>query len=169
MSKNNNNSANDLVQFLVGLAMFVAGGFLFLNNVTVTSYGYFNYGFFGFGGRFAGGLMFVPLIASIIFLFYKYGIASKICVGLSITLIIANVIASLNVHWNPLSLFGTIVIFVLLFGGIGLLLKVLLANPNGKHGKNYDAPTTEETPVTKVNSVNDEIEKMKSEMKKDEK
>ena len=83
------------------------------------------------------GLLFVPLIASIIFLFYRYGLASKICCGLSLLIIIANVIMNLRLYWSETSLFATIVIFVLLFGGIGLVAKVLFANPGGDHGKKY--------------------------------
>ena len=43
----------------------------------------------------------------------------------------------MHVAWKATSLFVTVVIFVLLFGGVGLLAKVLFANPEGDHGKNY--------------------------------
>ena len=125
---------NDVIQFFVGLVMTVVGGYLFMQNVVVTSYNLFAFSMFG---REMDGLIFVPLIASIIFLFFKYNIVSKICCGLSLVLIIANVIMNLHIHWTPTSLFATIVIFVLLFGGIGLLAKVLFANPKGSHGKKY--------------------------------
>ncbi len=124
---------NDLMQFMVGLVMFVAGGYLFLDNVAV-------YGIsFGlpFWRNSPQGVVFVPLIASIIFLFYRYNLVSKICCGLSMTLIIAVVISNMHVAWKATSLFVTVVIFVLLFGGVGLLAKVLFANPEGDHGKNY--------------------------------
>ena len=83
------------------------------------------------------GLIFVPLIASIIFLFYKYNFVSKLCCVLSLLIIMANIIMNLRMYWNGTSLFATIVIFVLLFGGIGLVLKTVFANPEGKHGKKY--------------------------------
>ena len=88
-------------------------------------------------GRDMDGLIFVPLIASIIFLFYKYNLVSKICCGLSLVIIVANVIMNLHLYWKATSLFATLVIFILLFGGVGLLAKVLFANPSGKHGKKY--------------------------------
>lgn len=125
---------NDVIQFFVGLAMTVVGGYLFMQNVQVTSANLFAFSMFG---REMDGLIFVPLIASIIFLFFKYNIVSKICCGLSLLLIIANVIMNLRLNWTATSLFGTLVIFVLLFGGIGLLAKVLFANPSGNHGKKY--------------------------------
>lgn len=129
-----NNESNDVIQFFVGLVMTVVGGYLFMQNVQVTSASIFS---FSIRGHQMDGLIFVPLIASIIFLFFKYNIVSKICCGLSILLIFANVIMNLRLYWTATSLFATIVIFVLLFGGIGLLAKVIFANPAGKHGKKY--------------------------------
>lgn len=128
------NENNDIIHFFVGLVMTVVGGYLFMQNVQVTSANLFGFSMFG---RQMDGLIFVPLIASIIFLFFKYSIVSKICCGLSIVLILANVIMNLRLNWTATSLFGTVVIFVLLFGGIGLLAKVIFANPKGKHGKKY--------------------------------
>lgn len=135
MSDNSRNSGNnDIVQFFVGLAMLCTGGYFFMKNVEVISSNIFTVRLFGSSME---GLIFVPLIASIIFLFFKYCFVSKLCCGLSLLLIVANVIMNLRVYWNATSLFATLVIFVLLFGGIGLLGKVLFANPEGKHGKSY--------------------------------
>jgi len=134
-NKRNFNGQNDVLGFFVGLVMLVVGGYLFMQNVTVYSGSIFA---FSIRGHQMDGLIFIPLIASIIFLFFKYNIYSKICVGLSLAIIVANVIMNLRVYWNATSLFGTVVIFVLLFGGIGLVLKTLFANPGGKHGKNYE-------------------------------
>jgi len=135
MSTNRNNEdSKDVVQFFVGLVMTVVGGYLFMQNVEVYSASIFS---FSLMGRHMDGLIFIPLIASIIFLFYKYGTASKICCGLSLLIIVVNVIMNLRLYWRASSLFVTILIFILLFGGIGILAKVLFANPSGRHGKNY--------------------------------
>lgn len=136
MSGNNSNNSgnNDIISFFVGLAMLCVGGYFFMANVEVISNNIFAINLFG--SRMTG-VIFIPLIASIIFLFFKYCFVSKLCCCLSLLLIIANVIANLRVVWNATSLFATVVIFVLLFGGLGLVLKTLFANPNGKHGKNY--------------------------------
>jgi len=125
---------NDIITFFIGLVMAVVGGYLFMQNVTVYSGSIFA---FSIRGNRMDGLIFIPLIASIIFLFFKYNTASKVCVVLSLLIIIVNVIMNLKVYWNATSLFGTVVIFVLFFGGIGLVLKTVFANPEGKHGKNY--------------------------------
>lgn len=128
------NIKNDVLTFFIGLAMLCVGGYLFLDNVEVITANIFSFSMFG---RRMDGLLFVPLIASIIFLFYKYSLVSKICCGLSILIILANVIINLRLYWTATSLFATIIIFVLLFGGIGLVMKSVFANPDGDHGKNY--------------------------------
>lgn len=125
---------SDTIQFFVGLAMLVVGGYLFMQNVQVNTSSFFEFSLFG---RRMDGLLFVPLIASVIYMFYKYNKVSKICCCLSIILILANVIMNLHMYWNSTSLFATLVIFVLLFGGVGLVLKNLFANPDSDHGKNY--------------------------------
>ena len=133
MSNKESSPGNDLMQFFAGLAMFCVGGYLFLQNVVV-------YGIslsIPFFRNEAQGLVFVPLIASIIFLFYKYCLLSKICCGVSLLLIVATVIYNMHIVWKATSLFATVVIFVLFFGGMGLLAKVLFANPDGDHGKQY--------------------------------
>lgn len=134
MSSGEKRGSNDSIFFFTGLVMVVVGGYLFCQNVQVTTSDIFR---FSVLGRRMDGLIFVPLIASVIFLFYKYNRVTKICCGLSVALILANVIMNLKLHWTVTSLFATIVIFVLLFGGLGLLMKTLFANPDGDHGKKY--------------------------------
>lgn len=131
---NKKSGGNDVLQFFVGLAMLCVGGYLFMQNVQVTTSSIFEFSLFG---RRMDGLIFVPLIASIIFLFFRYNWVSKTCCGLSLLLIVANVIMNLRLAWSATSLFATIVIFVLLFGGLGLVMKTVFANPDGDHGKNY--------------------------------
>lgn len=131
---NSNNESNDVIQFFVGLVMTVVGGYLFMQNVEVYTASIFT---FSLMGRRMDGLIFIPLIASVIYLFYRYNTASKICCMLSLLIIIVNVIMNLHMSWRATSLFATIIIFVLFFGGIGVMSKVLFANPEGKHGKKY--------------------------------
>lgn len=129
-----NDGSNDVILFFTGLLMTVIGGYMFMKNVQVYSGYIFSLNLMG---RELEGVIFIPLIASIIYLFYHYCTASKVCCGLSLAIIIINVIMNMRMSWNSTSLFATVVIFVLLFGGIGLLAKVLFANPSGKHGKKY--------------------------------
>lgn len=130
----NTEERNDVVEFFVGLVMLVVGGYLFMQNVQVSTASIFRFSMFG---RRMDGLIFVPLIASIVYLFYRYNLASKVCFILSIIIIIANVIMNLEVYWTATSLFSTMIIFILMFGGAALVARVIFANPAGKHGKNY--------------------------------
>lgn len=115
---------NDLLVFLGGLAMLVAGLYWFMTKVTVYS---------GFGGSlYFGsfsvntGLIVVPFIASIIWLFVNPdSFFAKICVGLSIVLIIAAVIMNTSIHLQPTSLYEYLLMLVFIFGGGAMVLKVL--------------------------------------------
>lgn len=129
------NKQNDIVTFFIGLVMLVVGGYLFMQNVEVTTSNIFT---FSLLGHRMDGLIFLPLIASIIFIFFRYNKVSKTCFCLSIVIIIVNVIANLRLYWNTVSLFVTIIIFVLLFGGAALVMKTIFVNPNGKHGRDYN-------------------------------
>lgn len=133
--RNDTKGSNDALGFFIGLVMLVVGGYLFAQNVEVITVNIFRFSMFG---QRMDGLIFVPLIASVVFLFYKYCWISKFCCLLSFLLILANVLMNLQLYWKSASLYTTIVIFVLFFGGLGLVLKNLFANPGGRHGKKYD-------------------------------
>lgn len=115
---------NDLLVFLGGLAMVVAGLYWFMTKVTVQS---------GFGGTiFMGrlqinsGLIVVPFIATIIWLFINPdSFLAKICVGLSVILIIAAIIMNTSIHLQPTSLYEYLLMLVFIFGGGAMVLKVL--------------------------------------------
>ena len=110
-------------QFLVGLAMLIAGGYLFLNNVVVNSYGWG--GLFSFG-RGSFGLSLIPLFAGVAMLFFngESKLGWLLTAG-GLIIIVVGVIARLDVHWRSLSLFDTLLIFVLMAGGIGLVARSL--------------------------------------------
>lgn len=122
---------NDLLVFFGGLAMLVAGLYWFMSKVTVSS------NFFGGTFRLGGmsintGLIVVPFIASIVWLFVNPdSFLAKICVGLSIILIIASVIMNTNIYLRPTSLYEYLLMLVFIFGGGGMVLKVL-CNPKYK-------------------------------------
>lgn len=116
---------NDLLVFLGGLAMLAAGLYWFMSKVTVTS------SFFSGGlhlGRFSvnTGLIVVPFIASIIWLFVNPdSFLAKICVVLSVILIIAAVIMNTSIYLRPTSLYEYLLMLVFIFGGGAMVLKVL--------------------------------------------
>lgn len=119
------NAKNELLQFLAGLAMLVAGLFIFSQKVVV--YSSFMSGFSLGGMRMTSGLIIVPLIAGIVWMFVSgASFPSKIMTGMGIFIIIVGVIASTNIHLTAMTLYSWILILVLIFGGAGLLAKVLL-------------------------------------------
>jgi hypothetical protein len=112
-------------EFLLGVVMVLAGGYLFLNNVVVTTSGGM-WASFGFGGGTPFGLTLLPLLLGIGLLFFD----GKSVLGWVLTLgaalaIVVGIITSLSVHWRPSSLYVTLGIFVLLAGGLGLLARAL--------------------------------------------
>src|SRR5438270_5740635 len=114
--------------FLLGFAMACAGGWLLTNQVTVSSQ-YFasafmvpviNYQMNTFG------LSLVPFIIGIAFLFFngKSFTGWLLTVG-GLAIILIGILMSLHIYFQPTSLFNTLVMLVLLFGGLGLVLRSL--------------------------------------------
>ncbi len=109
-----------VVEFFVGLGMAVAGGYLLTNQVIVTS------GFWSFFGFSAFGLSLVPLIAGIGMLFFNgKSIAGWLLLFAGVIIIFAGILSNLHIYFQPTSLFNTIVMLVLLAGGIGLVARAL--------------------------------------------
>jgi hypothetical protein len=106
--------------FLIGFAMAVAGAWLLTNQVTVTS------GFWHIGGYSAFGLSLLPFIIGIGLLFFN----GRSILGWLLTLagaviIFAGIIANLEIYFRATTLFNTLVMLVLLFGGLGLVARSL--------------------------------------------
>jgi hypothetical protein len=121
--------------FLVGFAMACAGGWLLTNQVTVSS----QYFASGFMVPFVNyrmnefGLSLIPFIFGIGFLFFN----GKSIVGWLLTIaglviILAGILMSLHIYFQPTSLFNTLAMLVLLFGGLGLIFRSLKDMPGSK-------------------------------------
>ena len=107
-------------EFLAGLAMAVAGGYLLTNQVSVTS-GYWRlWGYNGFG------LSLVPLIIGIGMLFFNgRSIIGWLLTVAGAVIILAGIITNLDIYFRETSLFNTILMLVLLAGGVGLVARSL--------------------------------------------
>jgi hypothetical protein len=109
-----------LGEFFSGLAMAIAGGYLLLQQVTVSS------GMWQLWGYNAFGLSLVPLLIGIVMLFFdgksKLG---WLLTGGGALIILVGIITNLTIFFRPTSLFNTLVILVLLFGGVGLIARSL--------------------------------------------
>lgn len=120
---------NELLQFLGGLAMLVVGLYILSQKVMVYS------SFFGYRmmlGRFSmnSGMIMIPFIIGIVWMFASGGsFISKVFTGLGVLLIIVSLILSTNISLVHMTLYEWMLILILIFGGAGLLVKILLANP----------------------------------------
>ena len=106
--------------FVVGFVMAVAGGWLITNQVTVAS------GFWSWFGPHTFGLSLLPLAVGAGWLFFdgKSPVGWVLAVA-GATIILVGIIANLHIYFEPTSLFNTVVMLVLLAGGLGLMARAL--------------------------------------------
>ena len=107
-------------EFLLGLGMSVAGAYLLTQRVTVTS------GYWTLWGYNAFGLSLLPLLFGVGLLFFNgRSVAGWLLTFVGVVIIFVGIIANLGVYFQPTSLFNTLVMLVLLAGGIGLIARSL--------------------------------------------
>lgn len=110
--------------FFVGLAMAVSGAYLLTQRVTVTS------GFWSFFGGHTFGLSLLPLVVGSGVLFFD----GRSRLGWLLTLggalvVFLGILMNLRVYFEPTSLFDTLLMLLLLAGGLGLLARSLRPQP----------------------------------------
>jgi uncharacterized protein len=106
--------------FVIGFLMAVAGAWLLTNQVTVTS------GYWRLWGYNAFGLSLLPFVIGIAFLFFDgRSILGWLLTVAGAVIIFMGILTNLDVYFRPTSLFNTILMLVLLFGGIGLIARSL--------------------------------------------
>ena len=118
--------------FLLGFVLACAGGWLLTNQVVVTS-GFFASGFMVPVINYrmnSFGLSLIPFILGIGFLFFNgRSVAGWLLTIAGLVVIIAGILVSLHIYFRPTSLFNTLMMLVLLFGGVGLIIRSLKAFP----------------------------------------
>jgi hypothetical protein len=111
-------------EFVIGVVMAAAGGYLLFNQVQVTT------SFWHFWGGSSFGLALLPLLVGIGLLFFNgrswLGWLLSIA-GLAI--ILAGILVNLDIYFRQTSLFNTLVMLGLLAGGLGLVARSLRAHP----------------------------------------
>ena len=119
----NKKKATESIEFYVGLLLLVVGLFFLLNKTIVSSgFGFYSWSIGGF--RVSSGLVVIPLIAGMVWLFYNpKSIMAKLLSIFGGIFIIASIIMNLNIRFTTTSLFDYIVMLVLIAAGAGLLLK----------------------------------------------
>jgi len=106
--------------FLMGVAMVCVGGYLLMNQVVVAG----NY--WSFYGANTFGVTLIPMLFGVAMLFYN----GRSWLGWLLTVagalfILAGVIANMHIYFRPETLFHTLVMLVLLVGGLGLVAKAI--------------------------------------------
>ena len=109
--------------FLLGLGMLVVGGYLLLTRVTVGSGAWLLWGYNAFG------LSMLPLLGGIGWLFYDgRSVGGWLLTAAGALIILAGIIANLQIFFAPTSLFDTLMMLGLLAGGLGLVARSLRAS-----------------------------------------
>jgi hypothetical protein len=109
-----------LGSFLVGLILACLGGYLLTNQVMVTS------SYWTFYGTNTFGITLLPMLIGVAMLFWN----ARNVIGWLLTVagclfILAGVIANLHIYFAPTSLFNTIVMLVMLVGGLTLIARAM--------------------------------------------
>ena len=107
-------------QFFLGLLMAVGGAYLLTNQVSVSS------GFWGWFGPHTFGLSLVPLVLGIGILFFDgRSYLGWLLTAAGAVIILLGILMNLRIYFEPTSLFNTLLMLVLLAGGLGLVARSL--------------------------------------------
>jgi hypothetical protein len=121
----NNRSMSDvggtpggLGEFALGFVMTCVGGYLISNQTMITS-SYWNF----WGGN-SFGVTLIPLLFGVAILFFN----GRSTIGWLLTaagalFILAGVIANMHIYFRQETLFNTLLMLILLVGGLGLIAK----------------------------------------------
>jgi hypothetical protein len=109
-----------ILQFFVGVAMAVGGGYLLTNQVQVTS------GFWSLYGPHTFGLSLLPLVVGVGVLFFDgKSIIGWLLLLAGAVIIFLGILMNLRIYFETTSLFNTLVMLFLLAGGLGLIARSL--------------------------------------------
>lgn len=112
-----------LGEFLIGLVMAVAGGYLITTHVTVSS------GSWTIWGHSAFGMSLVPFIFGVALLFFNgRSILGWLLLVAGVVVILTGILMNLQIYFQSTSLYELLIMLVLLFGGIGLLARSFRAH-----------------------------------------
>jgi hypothetical protein len=113
-------TAGGVPTFLLGVGMAAAGAFLLTSRVVVHTGGFRFWGFSGFG------LSLIPLLLGVAMLFYDgRSLVGKLLAFIGVVIIFAGILMNMDIYFQQTSLFATLMMLVLLVGGLGLVLRSL--------------------------------------------
>jgi hypothetical protein len=115
-----------LGKFLAGFVMTCVGAYLLANQVTVAG------SYWNFGGTNTFGITLIPMLIGIGLLFWNgRSIGGWLLTAGGALFIFAGVLANLHIYFQPTSLFNTIVMLILVVGGLGLIARSMLPHRRG--------------------------------------
>ena len=113
-------TSGGIAEFLIGLAMAVAGAYMLTTRVVVMSGSWNIWGYNSFG------LSLLPLMIGVGMLFFNgKSIIGWILLFVGVVIIFSAIIMNLQIYFQPTNLFNTIAMLILLAGGIGLIARSL--------------------------------------------
>jgi len=111
--------------FLLGIVMVIIGGYLLFNQVQVHG-GYWRWNFFGGSGS-NFGITLIPMLLGIAILFVNgRSLVGRVLTGAGALVILVGIIANLDIHFQQTSLLNTLIMLILLVGGIGLIVRSVM-------------------------------------------
>lgn len=117
-------------QFLLGFVMAVAGAWLLVNQVVVTSGGWSLWGYSSFG------LSLLPFIVGTGLVFFNgRSVLGWLLLIAGLAIIGAGILVNMTLYFRPTSLFNTLTMLVLLAGGLGLMARSLRSAEASLDGK----------------------------------
>ena len=109
--------------FVFGLALSIAGGYLIMNQVQVTS------GYWHWWGPNTFGLTLIPLVIGIGLLFFSgKSIAGWVLAGGGAVIIFVGILANLEIYFRQTTLFNVILMLTMFAAGLGLMARAVKAS-----------------------------------------
>jgi hypothetical protein len=110
-------------EFLIGFVMACVGGYLISNQVSIVG------SYWSFYGANTFGITLIPMLFGVAMLFWN----GKSILGWLLTaggalFILAGIIANMHIYFRATSLFNTMIMLVLLVGGLALIARSLAAH-----------------------------------------
>jgi hypothetical protein len=113
-------TSGGLGDFLIGFLMACAGGYLLSTHVIVAS------SYWSFYGANTFGITLIPMLIGVAMLFWNgRSVAGWLLTVAGALFILAGVIANLHIYFQPTTLFNTIVMLILLVGGLALIARAV--------------------------------------------
>lgn len=118
----------DLMSFLLGIALVIVGGFLFLSNIGVEglSSGWFSMDHRLYVGTNSITVVVVIMIVCFVIVVMYPNFLTKTLMTVSAILFVLSIVMSMRFKFEYTNAFSTFAMLAAIFGGLGLILKACL-------------------------------------------